>query len=73
MSEPEALARAKKFADQVVRVIPRHTDGAPAPAGFGLVVGERAGKVYIATPIHCRVRTGPPLLAWWNTGGHLPS
>jgi hypothetical protein len=51
-SEPEALARAAKFADQVVRVIPQRTDGASAEVGFGLIVGERAGKVYIATPNH---------------------
>jgi hypothetical protein len=57
MSEPEALARAEKFADQVVRVIPQHADGTPAPTGFGLVVGERFGKVYIATPYH--VAFGP--------------
>ena len=51
-SEPEALARAEKFADQVVRVIPLHTNGEPAETGFGLVVGEQLGKVYIATPYH---------------------
>jgi hypothetical protein len=51
-TESEALARASKFADQVVRVIPEYTDGRPAPTGFGLVVGERVGKVYIATPQH---------------------
>jgi hypothetical protein len=51
-SEPEALARAAKFADQVVRVIPQRTDGASPEVGFGLIVGERAGKVYIATPHH---------------------
>jgi hypothetical protein len=52
LSEPEALARAEKFADQVVRVIPLYANGAPAETGFGLVVGERAGTVYIATPYH---------------------
>lgn len=52
MSEPEALARAEKFADQVVRVVPQRTGGMPAETGFGLLVGERAGKVYIATPHH---------------------
>jgi hypothetical protein len=53
-SEPEALARAEKFADQVVRVIPQRTDGMPnqAETGFGLVVGQSAGKVYVATPYH---------------------
>jgi hypothetical protein len=57
LSEQDARERAEKFADQVVRVIPRRTDGTPAPAGFGLVVGDRAGKVYIATPYH--VAFGP--------------
>jgi peptide/nickel transport system substrate-binding protein len=52
LSEPEALARAGEFADQVVRVIPERADGAPTGAGFGLIVGERGGKVYIATPSH---------------------
>jgi hypothetical protein len=52
LSEPEALARAERFADQVVRIIPELSDGTPAPTGFGLVVGERAGKAYIATPYH---------------------
>jgi TPR repeat protein len=52
MSEQDARQHAEKFSDQVVRVIPKRTDGAPAPAGFGLVVGERAGQVYIATPYH---------------------
>jgi hypothetical protein len=56
-SEPEALARASKFADQVVRVIPQRIDGSPAEEGFGVVVGERAGKLYIATPYH--VAFGP--------------
>jgi hypothetical protein len=51
-SEPEALARASKFADQVVRVIPRHTDGGSAEEGFGLIVGQAAGELYIATPRH---------------------
>jgi hypothetical protein len=54
MSEPE---RAEKFADQVVRVIPLRTDGTPSETGFGLVVGERAGKAHIATPRH--VAFGP--------------
>jgi hypothetical protein len=52
MSEPEALAHAEKFKDQVVRVVPLYTNGEPAQTGFGLVVGERLGKVYIATPYH---------------------
>jgi hypothetical protein len=51
-SEPEAMARAARFADQVVRVIPLFSDGTPAPAGFGLVVGERDRKAYVATPYH---------------------
>jgi formylglycine-generating enzyme required for sulfatase activity len=37
---------------KLVRVIPQHTDGTPAPTGFGLVVGERFGTVYVATPYH---------------------
>jgi len=54
MSEPEALARAEKFTDQVVRVIPQRTDGMAdqAVAGFGLIVGERTGRAFIATPYH---------------------
>jgi hypothetical protein len=54
MSEQDARQRAEKFTEQVVRVIPQHADGTSAPAGFGLVVGERAGKVYIATPTMSR-------------------
>jgi hypothetical protein len=44
------MASAHQFADQVVRVIRQRSDGTRAPAGFGLVVGERAGTVYITTP-----------------------
>jgi hypothetical protein len=53
-TEPVELARAIKFADRVVRVLPQGTD----QTGFGLIVGERAGKIYIATPYH--VAFGPP-------------
>jgi hypothetical protein len=52
ISEPEARARAEKFADQVVRVVPLYNNKEPADTGFGLIVGERRGKVYIATPYH---------------------
>jgi hypothetical protein len=52
LTEQEAMAHASKFADQVVRVIPQSIDGQPAPTGFGLIVGERANKIYIATPYH---------------------
>jgi hypothetical protein len=52
MSEPEAFERAQKFVDQVVRIIPQRADGAVASTGFGLIVGERGGKVYVATPSH---------------------
>jgi hypothetical protein len=52
ITEQNALLRAQKFADQVVRVIPKRIDGTTAPAGFGLLVGELDGFVYIATPYH---------------------
>jgi hypothetical protein len=60
LSEPDARARAEKFADQVVRVVPQRADGMPAETGFGLLVGERAGKVYIATPYHVAFGTERP-------------
>ncbi len=47
VSEPEALARAEKFAHQVVRVIPQRDGMADqAMAGFGLIVGELASIRY---------------------------
>ena len=54
ITEQEALARARKYSDQVVRVIPKRLDGGPAPdgQGFGIIVGEDRGKIYIATPRH---------------------
>ena len=51
-TEPEALARALKFSDQVVRVIPKRLDGGPASEGFGIIIGEDGRKLYIATPRH---------------------
>ena len=52
ITEQEALARARGFSDQVVRVVPKHLDGGLASAGFGIIVGDDGGKIYIATPRH---------------------
>ena len=51
-TETEAMARALKFSDQVVRVIPKRLDGGLASEGFGIIIGEEGQKLYIATPRH---------------------
>jgi NMT1/THI5 like len=51
-SEQQARGMASKFADQVVRIIPQRSDASTADDGFGVIVGERFGKAYIATPYH---------------------
>jgi hypothetical protein len=51
-SEPQARARAERFLDQVVRILPR-IEGAPATdTGFGILVGERDGRLFVAVPHH---------------------
>lgn len=43
---------ALDFQRNVVRVIPKTADGQDGPSGFGIVMGERDGRLYIATPDH---------------------
>ncbi len=40
------------FQHNVVRVIPKTADGQDGPAGFGIIIGERDGRLFIATPDH---------------------
>jgi hypothetical protein len=51
-SEPQARARAERFLDQVVRVLPRIEGTPAADTGFGILVGERDGRLFVATPHH---------------------
>ena len=62
-TEPEARKRASQFKPQVVRVITHHIDGTEADVGFGLIVSEEKGRIYIATPRHVALGWGgsPPL------------
>ncbi|MBL8701618.1 MAG: bifunctional trypsin-like peptidase domain-containing/SEL1-like repeat protein [Alphaproteobacteria bacterium] len=43
---------ALDFQRNVVRIIPKTADGQDGPSGFGIVVGERDGRLFIATPDH---------------------
>jgi len=43
---------ALDFQHNVVRIITKTADGQDGPAGFGIVIGERDGRLYIATPDH---------------------
>lgn len=43
---------AVEFQRNVVRIIPRLPDGQDGPSGFGIVIGERDGRLFIATPDH---------------------
>jgi hypothetical protein len=43
---------ALDFQRNVVRIVPKTPDGQDGPSGFGIVMGERDGKLYIATPDH---------------------
>jgi hypothetical protein len=47
------------FRPIVVRVIPHGSDGGDRPSGFGIIMGERDGKLYVATADHV-VRGGTP-------------
>ena len=40
------------FQHNVVRIIPKSADGQDAASGFGIVIGERNGRLFIATPDH---------------------
>ncbi len=50
--EPQARARAERFREQVVRVLTETMSGVPGEPGFGIIVGEANGRLYIATPHH---------------------
>ena len=43
---------ALDFQHNVVRIITKTADGQDGPAGFGIVMGERDGRLFIATPDH---------------------
>lgn len=59
-TETAALKKAETFTDQVVRVLPQRTDGSKAMTGFGLLIGEKNGRVFVATPYHVAVGTDRP-------------
>lgn len=54
MAQAPAAGRqtAVDFQRNVVRIIPKLPDGQDGPSGFGIVIGERDGRLFIATPDH---------------------
>ncbi len=52
VADMQARERASTYQAQVAVIQPQRRDGQAAPSGFGLLVGERDGVLYIAVPRH---------------------